>query len=697
MIGFLKYPRRGLVRGFVTVPAGLLTVLALALSGCTSPPRAPDAVVTASLPDGVEASVVFPGHSDVVAAVEPIAITEEMAIAVPGASAHLAGPAEFTVAEGEFPESGAEVSFARTTAAPLGAFSVIVHWNEESKEWEPVQTRQSDDLLTLTATVEHFSIYSVMDFFRDVNAIYQGGRAQADGFAAEHDPEAIHRIINGTGQWFGAQVAQPDCGGGTSRPDWAETIAQSSITNIVTSCVTTSGERHENLMVKVTVNRSYAGYFHTEATPLSATQTGFGEADESTVGDVVKDTWDDGYLDWKAVGAMLVNSDLIARDGDASDLGKNVYPAMPFATYTFEFTEEEVMQAWPDIEAQNKKLITFDTDGKFALTGFINGAVDATVVIDNGKKLGFIITLIQINDCFRTFNETATDSEEGSGDQYAAALNCASLMTPEKTESLVKKSGLNLRFKGKPLDRDFFEPAAKGVRKIFAFISGVQIGASIGTALNDLSATELDDRSVFIEPAGAAVHTFAAAPWERYITPDRRHSFLIPERWDVVPGKPIEGVTGQNLDVVNEKGQVMSSYRTGFPQPQGLGMMAGMKERTNNIDTDSVEGLEPILDTTENYFHFGSVNFDGDAWNASIGVHSFLKSDADYFWTRGFDIKKGDPLPIGGVFGRSINDDTELPDIDPTWKGNLKYEAYLDTSEYQLIKKMLTSLSDNGQ
>lgn len=697
MIGLFKQPRRGLVRKLAAAPAAALTVVVLALSGCTEPPRAPDKVVTASLQDGAEASVVFPGHSDLNATVESHPVTPEMTAALPTSAAHLSNVAEFTLAEGEFPESGAEVSFTRKTPPPSGAFSVISHWNEVTKVWEPVKTRQSDDRLTLTAAVAHFSSYSIVDFFQDLNAMYQGGRVQADGWAAEHDDQAIDRAINGSAQWFGVQAAPPVCEG-TPKPAWAEVLGQTSITSIITSCASGSKERPDNLVVKVTVNRSYAGYFRTAAEPISATQDGFdisADADPA----VEKDTLTKGYFDWKAVGSMMVNSGLMSPGGT----GSNIYPAMPFATYTFEFAKRDVLLAWPDIKALNKELISFDTEWQLALGGLLAGVVDAAVVNDNGEgKIAFVVVALQVNDCLRSVNVSVKDTKViPSADNLLSIVNCVSVITTDQAEALGKRAGLNMEdrvFRGKPAKEVFFDPFLKAARKVFTFVAGVEIGATVGTAINDFTSAVPADRNLYFNPAGEAIKAFDAAPWSRYVTTDRLHEFIIPSVWKVVPGEAQPyPVDGQNLAVVNDKGETMSVFQTGWMQPMGQSMHPSQEDMVRDIDAVRISGLKPVMDTTENMFSYQAINFTGDEWNASMGIHSFLKTDTRRTWSRGFDISKQGLATIGGSFGRSMKETTVLTGVDPGLKGVDRFSAYYRTPEYCVIKTMLESLSDHAK
>jgi hypothetical protein len=694
MIGLSKRPRNARKRG-ASGPAALFVILALALSGCTPPTQAappPDKAVTASMPDGADVSVVFPGHSDIQAKVEPRTVTAEMEAAAPSSAAHISNLADFSITEGNFPDSGAKVTFTRKTPPPSGALSVIVHWNEKAKTWEPVKTQQSEDRMTLTATVAHFSSYSIMDFFRDVNAIYQGGRVQADGWAAEKDTEAPGRLVNGTAQWFGVQAAPPVCDS-TPKPGWAQVLGQSDITSIITSCASGSSEHRDNLVVKVTVNRSYAGYFTTAAEPVSAEQDGFDVKDDHDPA-VVADTFGKHYFDWKTVGAMMVNSGLMSP-GDTS---AGVYPAMPFATYTFEFTKQDVLVAWPRIKAQNKELVGFDTEWQLALAGLLTGVVDAAVVNDDGKgKIAFVVVALQVNDCFRSFNVSVKDKGViPSADNLLSIINCVTVVTTDQAEALGKRAGFNMEdrmINDKTAKETIFEPILKATRKVFAVVAGVEIGATLGTAINDLTLADPVDRNLYFNPNGDAVDVFNAGPWTWHTTSDRAYQFLIPADWKVTPGPKRDYLlTGDNALVVNDKGQTMSEFVSGTRLPDDMVVYGA---QIDTFDSAVVSGLKPVWEESENALVYQGLKVAGGPWNAFIGVSSYRISDTARIGAWGFVSSVAPPITrMGGSFGRTIKEDTALADVSPRLTGTERLRAYMATVEYQKIRTMLASLRD---
>lgn len=698
MNGLLERSRIHGVRCRASAATALLTVLALALSGCTAPKVEvqPDKVVTASLPEGADASVVFPGHHHITATVEAREVTPEMTAALPTPAGRISNVADFTISEGEFPDAGAQISFVRKTPPPSGVFSLIAHWNEEKKTWEPLKTEQSEDRLTLTATVQHFSSYSIMDLGQDLldMAFYGGGL------------DSVDKVINGTAQWLGAQTAHPTCSA-VPKPAWAEVIGQSSITNVITSCASGSSEYPERLSVKVTVNRSYAGYLTTRGAPIRSNQGGLGpgtgvELDrDASDQEVVDNIGDKDFVDWKAIGAMMVSSGLMDLNDKAED--SDLYPVMPFSTYEFEFTEQDVMADWSGIEGDGKKLITFNTSWELALTGLLTGMVDAAVVIDDNKKdatkkkLTFLTLFLQLNDCIKTTNVTLTDGRFiPSGDNLMSLINCISTVESKLYAELWEKTGIlkqgeyRVAKNGKTYHEMYAKPINKAIGKVFAAVAGAGIGATIGTAINDSYSLDPADRSIYFNSGATSTKAFAAGPWSWYTTSDKKYQFLYPDGWTVVPGKDEPAASGHNLAVVNEDGQIVSTFLSGLTMPQGQGPM--MAERLE-LDYRGVYGLKERSDRTENGFSFQATSYE-QKWYAHLGVSSFLKTDEDHTWPRGFDISGHDPALIGGSFGRSIGPDETLAGVGADVLADSRLLEYMKSQEYHQVRAMLASLRD---
>jgi hypothetical protein len=324
------------------------------------------------------------------------------------------------------------------------------------------------------------------------------------------------------------------------------------------------------------------------------------------------------------------------------------------------------------------------------------------VAADNGDgRLGYLVLFFQINDCYKSVNQPVANKKfSDSADDVLSVVNCVTAVSNGKVkEILTDRLGLDPRTDrtGKTFE-DKAKPLLGAFQKVFKFIAAAEITVTLSTAVNDFNMASESDKYLQFSPAGEDIKAFDAAPWSLYVTPDRRHEFIIPSGWKVVPGAEQQyPVPGQNLAVVNKKGETMSVFQTGWMQPMGQSRHPGMEDMFRDIDATRVSGLKPVLDNTENMFAYPANNFAEDRWNATMGIHSFLKTDTKRIWSRGFDISKQGLATIGGTFGRSISEDTVLTDVSADTKGVGKLYAYYSTDEYYVIKTMLRSLSDHAQ
>ena len=144
-----------------TAAAALPALMAAAaLVACN--PADPDRGTSAAEPSPAKVSVEFPDNSALEASVENIDPSDEMQSAV--TAAMRVNDVASLELDGDLPAGGAEVSFTREDrAVPADGISVIAHWNDAAREWEPLETTLSEDRRTLTATASQLSVLAVID------------------------------------------------------------------------------------------------------------------------------------------------------------------------------------------------------------------------------------------------------------------------------------------------------------------------------------------------------------------------------------------------------------------------------------------------------------------------------------------------------------------------------------------------------
>lgn len=177
---------------------------------------------------GWSASASFPDEPRLRARVERADPKDNQTAALPAAT-NLRALADFSVeAGGQFPASGAQISFTLDVPLAAEAVPVVAHWNEDSETWDPVETTLSEDRRTATASVSHFSEYGFFDYL--FNAIGQ---------------------VTGNAATSGVRCEQPI-------PDWADPQYFDDINAPVLWCGGKDANNTDLLVAKVKLNRDTA-------------------------------------------------------------------------------------------------------------------------------------------------------------------------------------------------------------------------------------------------------------------------------------------------------------------------------------------------------------------------------------------------------------------------------------------------------
>jgi hypothetical protein len=167
--------KKWLLVGVLMVSVALVAAV-LVWRPWSSQPAAEGSISNTATGDGWSATASFSDAPALRARVERADLEEKQKAVLP-ATTTLRGLADFNVEGGDFPISGAKISF--TVTAPLSGdrLPVIAHWNESSLLWEPVETAPSEDRRTATASVSHFSEYGFFDWAFNVAGQITGNAA----------------------------------------------------------------------------------------------------------------------------------------------------------------------------------------------------------------------------------------------------------------------------------------------------------------------------------------------------------------------------------------------------------------------------------------------------------------------------------------------------------------------------------------
>lgn len=213
--------------------------------------------------------------------------------------------------DGDIPAEGATLTRSYAQPLPEDVAATFAYWDEKYESWQAVPTTISGDRLTITATVDHFSIWN--DFIsgsqQTLTAIRDGaakaGQAvvEVTGQALGALGEASKALRWSLGNMFSTRVELPECDNPT--PNWVIDLPVSfEVDDPVRFCVGHDTANPDLLVVKARSNRGYGfpaalsaapawEYNSTNENNLHTTIDNITGLD-SAVGSVVAELWADG-------------------------------------------------------------------------------------------------------------------------------------------------------------------------------------------------------------------------------------------------------------------------------------------------------------------------------------------------------------------------------------------------------------------
>lgn len=463
---------------------------------------------------GVE--VEFPGRDDLQATTEPVEQPTEMTEVLP-AGATLHDAVDITLVNGEFPDTGATVSFNIDEELPEGASPLVVHWNEGTAEWEPLASELSEDGKTLSADVEHFSTYSWIDIgFNTINDL-------TGNFA---DP--------------------PECP--LIEPLWSDVEYVDHLNNPLLWCAGTDEDNGDILEVRVVGNRATATFLDTAVEPEWVKD----DFDSSTS----PDAWGKLWMGLDPVNASMTNRYLLTPGGELQ----------------FRFAKDKLFEFRKNSESSSV-LIQGATSPSTILGGIlydtlVDGAesVGKKGTTKEEKALGYAAIGIVLSEC--KYKIDAAEEEPTHTAVSTALLECWEARADDITEKIV-----DLYVGMENIGLDEAEARSKVLRKKLGFIA-----IAYGIAKNELVwASVVGDANL---PASALqLHFIPSAQGVRdqaegYTTVEElcaectvtgEETITHPE-WGSVTLKtllPNEGLPAPGyITVVNTTGNVMWSVKT---------------------------------------------------------------------------------------------------------------------------------------
>lgn len=316
----------------------------MALTGCTgSPPRQPPTNTRTPTPEPVSAGVSFPGSSKGLSATttsQPQ--TPDMTAAVPTGSS-LEKVVDLEMGNGTFPSSGAVLTFTIDQPVPVDKTPFIARWDTQNLTWIPLASDTSSDRTTVSAKLEHFSTYGLLDF-----------------------------LSNGIGKLIGVRTTRPDCP--NPSPAWDDKSSPQFYDDIngpVLWCATTDPAHPDDLEIKLKLNRGAAASIMTAIKPVWSHS----------------DLWQSFTpATWVTMG--LSGPESLIPNPDA-------YFIQPTGEFDFRFSKSDVLTYWH--ANRTKPLIEVDTSVPDVLAGLLFNA--ASDNLPGGSALFLTTTSMAISQC----------------------------------------------------------------------------------------------------------------------------------------------------------------------------------------------------------------------------------------------------------------------------------------------------------
>jgi hypothetical protein len=481
----------------------MLLAITVLLTSCSWPWESQKA---ASAPEP-EMTVSFPNAApELKAKAETQEISQEMQDVVP-AGVTVGDVASLTMAEGTFPTTGAVLTFNLNEPLAPEHDAIIAHWNEEAAAWEPVPTEISADRGTLSARVEHFSIWG---WIKDtVDGAVKGTQTGAD------------YAYNGIGRVMGEKTDPPKCPG--EKPMWADpSFAKDNMNAPVLWCVGTDAKDPDIMEVRMALNRGSAASITT----------------------AIKPAW--AYSDlWENITPQTWAQMAAQTNASTNQLGET-YLVQPLGEYHFGFHKNELLDYW--YGHQTEPLIQVDSTLTYTLAGLMYQAVEGKAA---GNVAGVFI-MASLLECGGGLVGAAEKQSVGAA--FGALTNCLD----ERKDAIAVATARGLKL-SPGADWDKAITAGKNIGKIIR-AAGLWYAAAKGAFTTASFAGDLMLepilRQVIFRPSTEELIRYIAArkpQLKTYNDPVMGISFQYPSEWTA--SEPVQTLGTEGASVGDSTGR----------------------------------------------------------------------------------------------------------------------------------------------
>lgn len=328
-------------------------------------------------------------------------------------------PVDITVT-GSLPDTGAQISREYASPLPDDVTATLAFYNEEHQAWEAVPTAISPDRRTITADVDHLSLWT--DFihgsttglttFRDglahagktVVSVGASGLKKVNAAIQRGVVVAAEEMYYIVGKTFSTRVDPPKCEG--RPPAWAKTVVhiKQDKSNPIHWCAGRDPAKPNVLVVKARVNRGFSFGYSTAVKPLWAKNEAYNTQDFDAALDVLAN----------------LDSTMATSVAQISHQGRMVGPGQELS---FGFTEKQVRS----LDIGEELVVLHVPKVASFLAGFV-AQVSTGLVVD--ATSGWITSMMLVASCSQELS--------GATDERSAALALVGCI-PDKDVMVAKQ------------------------------------------------------------------------------------------------------------------------------------------------------------------------------------------------------------------------------------------------------------------
>ncbi|QCO97329.1 hypothetical protein FCN77_05855 [Arthrobacter sp. 24S4-2] len=582
-----------------------------------------------------------------------------MKSAVPAESS-LEKVVDLDMSNGTFPSSGAILTFTVDRPVPADKVPFIARWDGQNLTWVPLASDTSPDRTTVSAKLEHFSTYGLLDF-----------------------------LGNGIGKLVGARTTPPECT--ADPPAWDDKTAPQFYDDIngpVLWCATTDPEHPDDLEIKLKLNRGAAASITTAIKPVWA-QSDLWQGD-------TPETW----------------ATMVLSGPDALIPNLDTYFIQPTGEFAFRFNKSDLLNFWHS--NRTKSLIEVDATVPYVLAGLLYNQISDSSVV---PALSLVTTLMALIQCSSEISG-GVDLVLSSSSLKSVASELPGMMArlapclSGKSKSIAQAAAKFWATRDPASTITEIEKraatASKSILAVAQIYAAVQVLAPVADALTDLLLDPIARQFVF-QPSDQALKAFLGPAPIVPTPPGDLYTGTFHTGYLFQPGPPTLSPLRASLSVRYPHGWTPSLMRFGRPANDTLTFLnsQGKEEVTFDFrsDREGAAGSSPYQSLENTPVTIPGIPGMGPGYHTAFIARLYSRGPG---WglppgiNYAVDLFLSDAEPVsppvqgeesGGILLGATNGVIVQLSSEHGFATEQEARDYVKSQEYQLIKSLLTSVS----